>query len=92
MPRRGSLTNLRPLPQSKRVALQPGAVEVRVEAIGLNFRDVLNVMGMYPGDPGEPGLDCAGTVVNVAQGTKGGGDRGKMSTGSEESDGNHGVS
>ena len=87
-------------------------MEVRVEAIGLNFRDVLNVplafstwkafgvfffggelwvlgsfprkskwimlisklfgqfssdltsevMGMYPGDPGDPGLDCSGTV------------------------------
>ena len=39
-------------------------VEVRIRAIGLNFRDVLNVMGMYPGDPGNPGGDCAGTVVN----------------------------
>ena len=64
MPRRGSLTHLRALPQSKRPALKAGDVEVRVEAIGLNFRDVLNVMGMYPGDPGNPGGDCAGTVVN----------------------------
>ena len=71
MPRRGSLTNLRALPQSKRPALKAGDVEVRVEAIGLNFRDVLNVMGMYPGDPGEPGLDCSGTVVNVATEAKG---------------------
>ena len=22
----------------------------------------LQVMGMYPGDPGDPGLDCSGTV------------------------------
>ena len=28
-------------------------------AWGLNFRDVLNVLGMYPGDPGDPGGDCA---------------------------------
>lgn len=36
-----------------------------VRAVGLNFRDVLNVLGMYPGDPGEPGGDVAGTVVAV---------------------------
>ena len=29
--------------RSKRPTLKPGEVEVRVEAIGLNFRDVLNV-------------------------------------------------
>ena len=31
------------------------AVRVRVHAVGLNFRDVLNVLGMYPGDRGAPG-------------------------------------
>ena len=33
---------------------------VSVRAVGLNFRDVLNVLGMYPGDPGDPGVhqDC----------------------------------
>ena len=31
-------------------------------AVGLNFRDVLNVLGMYPGDPGNPGSDCAGIL------------------------------
>ena len=25
-------------------------------------RDVLNVLGMYPGDPGPPGGDCAGVA------------------------------
>ena len=35
---------------------------MRVKAVGLNFRDVLNVLGMYPGDPGPPGGDCAGDV------------------------------
>jgi len=33
---------------------------VAVRAVGLNFRDVLNVLGMYPGDPGDPGSDFAG--------------------------------
>ena len=36
--------------------------QIQVAAVGLNFRDVLNVLGEYPGDPGQPGLDCAGTV------------------------------
>ena len=34
-----------------------------VQAVGINFRDVLNVLGMYPGDPGPPGGDCAGVVT-----------------------------
>ena len=32
-----------------------GQVQIRVEAAGLNFRDVLNVLGLYPGDPGRVG-------------------------------------
>ena len=28
-------------------------------------RDVLNVLGMYPGDPGHPGSDCAGVVMRA---------------------------
>ena len=35
---------------------------LQVKAVGLNFRDVLNVLGMYPGDPGAPGGDCAGVA------------------------------
>jgi NADPH:quinone reductase-like Zn-dependent oxidoreductase len=34
-------------------------------------RDVLNVLGMYPGDPGAPGGDCAGVVVSVGPGVIG---------------------
>ncbi len=36
-------------------ALQPHEVLLSVTSTGLNFRDVLNVLGMYPGDPGPPG-------------------------------------
>ena len=43
---------------------------VRVRAVGLNFRDVLNVLGEYPGDPGPPGADCAGDGVAVVSGEK----------------------
>lgn len=50
--------------------LAPHEVVLRVTAVGLNFRDVLNVLGMYPGDPGDPGGDCAGIVT--AAGTSAG--------------------
>jgi acyl transferase domain-containing protein/NADPH:quinone reductase-like Zn-dependent oxidoreductase/NAD(P)-dependent dehydrogenase (short-subunit alcohol dehydrogenase family)/acyl carrier protein len=46
----------------------PGQVEVRVRATGLNFRDVLNVLGTYPGDPGPPGVEFAGIVTRVGEG------------------------
>ncbi len=33
-------------------------------------RDVLNVLGMYPGDPGAPGADSAGVVVATGSAVK----------------------
>nr|WP_231645158.1 type I polyketide synthase [Sciscionella sp. SE31] len=44
-----------------------GSEEVRiaVRAAGLNFRDVLNVLGMYPGDPGPLGCEVSGIVQAV---------------------------
>jgi len=44
--------------------------QVSVRAVGLNFRDVLNILGMYPGDPGDPGGDCAGVVAAVGPGAR----------------------
>eukprot|EP00931_Biecheleriopsis_adriatica_P048348 TRINITY_DN27935_c0_g1_i1.p1 TRINITY_DN27935_c0_g1~~TRINITY_DN27935_c0_g1_i1.p1 ORF type:complete len:5156 (-),score=1260.04 TRINITY_DN27935_c0_g1_i1:82-15549(-) len=67
MPFRGSLTGLRPVPQTMRQPMVPGSAQLRVRAVGLNFRDVLNVMGLYPGDPGPPGADCSGTVLEVGE-------------------------
>ncbi|HWM83625.1 MAG TPA: SDR family NAD(P)-dependent oxidoreductase [Pseudolabrys sp.] len=51
-------------------ARAPGAgeVQIAVAATGLNFKDVLNVLGLYPGDPGPLGGECAGTVVAVGAG------------------------
>lgn len=46
-------------------------VLVSVKAVGLNFRDVLNVLGMYPGDPGDPGQDCAGVIAAVGSAVAG---------------------
>ncbi len=39
-----------------------------MEATGLNFKDVLNALGMYPGNPGPLGGECAGRVVAVGAG------------------------
>ena len=56
--------------QCRDTPLAAGEVLVAVAAVGLNFRDVLNVLGMYPGDPGDPGGDCAGTVLAVGNGVQ----------------------
>ncbi len=61
------------LDRFERVALErrrpgPGEVEIEVHATGLNFKDVLNVLGMYPGDPGPLGGECAGVVTAVGAG------------------------
>ena len=64
---RGAISNLVPLPYTPR-KLAPGSVELSVQAVGINFRDVLNVLGMYPGDPGPPGADCAGVVTATGPG------------------------
>jgi NADPH:quinone reductase-like Zn-dependent oxidoreductase len=46
----------------------PGEVEIEVEASGLNFKDVLNALGLYPGDPGPLGSECSGRVLKVGPG------------------------
>ncbi|MEU3776970.1 SDR family NAD(P)-dependent oxidoreductase [Streptomyces sp. NPDC032472] len=48
--------------------LAPGQIRVALRAAGLNFRDVLNVLGMYPGDAGRLGLEAAGVVVETGPG------------------------
>jgi acyl transferase domain-containing protein/NADPH-dependent curcumin reductase CurA/nucleoside-diphosphate-sugar epimerase/acyl carrier protein len=45
-----------------------GQVQIRVEASGLNFRDVLNALGMYPGDPGPFGGEVVGVVEALGAG------------------------
>ncbi|MFF5173647.1 SDR family NAD(P)-dependent oxidoreductase [Micromonospora sp. NPDC000089] len=66
VPRRGSLDHLALVPTDAADApLGAYDVRVRVRAAGLNFRDVLNALGLYPGDPGPPGGEAAGVVVEV---------------------------
>ena len=59
---RGAIDNLR-VTEMEPAPPTAGQVQVRVEAAGVNFRDVLNVLGLYPGDPGPVGGDFAGTVT-----------------------------
>jgi len=60
----GVLDNLTLRPATRQ-APGPGEVEIRVHATGLNFRDVLSALGMYPGDAGPLGQEAAGRVVAV---------------------------
>ena len=73
----GSLESLRPVPLQRR-APGPGELELAVEATGLNFRDVLNALGLLASYSRELGMaegarmpyggECVGRVVAVGPG------------------------
>ncbi len=69
---KGTLDNLvlAPCPE---VLAPLGAHEVRldVDATGLNFRDVLNALGMYPGESGPMGTEASGVVTAVGEAVTG---------------------
>ncbi len=67
--RPGNLENL-VLRRSSRVEPRPGEVEIRVHSAGLNFRDVMNAAGVYPGGPIPFGAECAGTISAVGSGVE----------------------
>jgi NADPH:quinone reductase-like Zn-dependent oxidoreductase/acyl carrier protein len=50
--------------------LEPGQVRVAVSAVGVNFRDVLVALGMYPGFA-ELGAEGSGVVVEAGPGVTG---------------------
>ncbi len=66
LPSRGTLEALQ-YATAPREAPGPDDVEVRVRVTALNFRDVLNVLGMYPGKPGLPGVELVGTVCRAGE-------------------------
>ncbi len=67
---RGTLDGLEVRPAPRR---DPGIgeVEIEVRAIGLNFRDVMSALDLYPGAPPPFGSECAGRVVSVGLGVTG---------------------
>ncbi|XNM96390.1 SDR family NAD(P)-dependent oxidoreductase [Streptomyces sp. Inha503] len=69
---RGTVENLAVVsaPESVR-ELACGEVRIEVRAAGVNFRDALSVLGMYPGDPGPLGGEGAGVVCELGPGVEG---------------------
>ena len=64
------LDNLRWQPLERR-SPEAGEVEVAIAASSLNFRDVMMVMGIYPGEETAVGSDGAGIVTAVGDGVSG---------------------
>ncbi len=67
---RGVFDHLR-LRESGRRSPAAGEIEIAVCASGLNFRDVMQALGLLPGDANESpplGLECAGVVTRVGPG------------------------
>ncbi|MFF7452585.1 SDR family NAD(P)-dependent oxidoreductase [Kitasatospora sp. NPDC008115] len=50
------------------VPLAPGEVRLAVRASGMNFRDALIALGMYPGEGAHLGSEAAGVVLQVGPG------------------------
>ncbi|WP_305790281.1 SDR family NAD(P)-dependent oxidoreductase, partial [Symbioplanes lichenis] len=68
----GTLDNLALLPSPDATRpLEPHEVRLEVRAAGLNFRDVLNALGMYPGEPGPLGSEAAGVIVETGSAVTG---------------------
>ncbi|WAN69216.1 SDR family NAD(P)-dependent oxidoreductase [Moorena producens JHB] len=65
---KGTLENFTLEPTPRR-SPAPGEVEIRVRATGLNFRDVLIALDIYPGTA-VMGGDCAGEIVAVGEGVE----------------------
>jgi acyl transferase domain-containing protein/NADPH:quinone reductase-like Zn-dependent oxidoreductase/NADP-dependent 3-hydroxy acid dehydrogenase YdfG/acyl carrier protein len=64
--RAGTLENLALIPAPPATEpLEPGQVRIAVRAAGLNFRDVLIALGMYPGEQPVMGGEGAGVVLEV---------------------------
>ncbi|MBB4927397.1 candicidin polyketide synthase FscB [Kitasatospora kifunensis] len=69
IPEKGTIDNLALLPAPDAAApLEAGQVRLAVRAAGLNFRDVLNSLGMYPGGARFLGAEAAGVVLEVGPG------------------------
>lgn len=63
---RGRLESLR-LTACEPTTLGAYDVELAVQAVGLNFRDVLVALDLYPGEGGDIGADCAGVITRIGE-------------------------
>ncbi|MGW2255862.1 SDR family NAD(P)-dependent oxidoreductase, partial [Kitasatospora sp. NPDC001660] len=69
---KGTVDNLELLPSPDAAApLAEGEVRIEVRAAGLNFRDVLNSLDMYPGGARFLGSEAAGVVRELGPGVTG---------------------
>ncbi|MFJ2805918.1 type I polyketide synthase [Kitasatospora sp. NPDC087271] len=69
---KGTVDNLELLPSPDAAApLAEGEVRIEVRAAGLNFRDVLNALDMYPGGARFLGSEAAGVVRELGPGVTG---------------------
>ena len=66
---KGVLDNIRYV-DVERTEPAENEVEINVMAAGLNFRDVMNALNLYPGDAGKLGGECAGIVTKVGSNVK----------------------
>ena len=72
IPKPGSLDRLI-FQETDRLKPGPGQVEIEVAAAGLNFADLMKVLGIYPGLGDGPiplGAECSGRVVAVGEGVR----------------------
>jgi acyl transferase domain-containing protein/NADPH-dependent curcumin reductase CurA len=68
----GTLDNLSLLPCPEAAEpLTDGQIRIQIRVSGLNFRDVLNALGMYPGEAGPLGWEAAGVVLETGPGVNG---------------------
>ncbi|MFI7319560.1 SDR family NAD(P)-dependent oxidoreductase [Streptomyces venezuelae] len=68
----GTLDAVRAVPCEEVLSpLEPGQVRIAVHAAGVNFRDVLIALGMYPDADALPGTEAAGVVTEVGPGVSG---------------------
>jgi NADPH:quinone reductase-like Zn-dependent oxidoreductase/acyl carrier protein len=63
----GSFRGLK-IGSAERQAPGRGQVEIRVHAAGLNYRDLMVAMNVYPGGEVAFGGECAGTITRVGEG------------------------
>lgn len=71
----GSTSSIDQLAFHARLSRSPGTgeVEIEIQAAGLNFRDVMKALGIYPSEDDADNLlgdECAGRIVAVGKGVE----------------------